>query len=78
MFAVELLRLRDRAGERRLAVRAGGSNAGTRRLRATDHAPEAAVAEEPSLRLVNDTDREQLFILERTGLGAIRPCPQPR
>jgi class 3 adenylate cyclase len=35
-------------------------------LRATDLAGEATAAERPSLRLVNDSDHEQLFILERT------------
>ena len=53
-------------------MRAGG--AAELELRATDHAPEAAVAEEPSLRLVNDTDREQLFILERTALERSGPA----
>jgi class 3 adenylate cyclase len=58
------LRLRDLPGQRRLAV--GPLGEVEVELRATDLAGEATAAERPSLRLVNDSDHEQLFILERT------------
>jgi class 3 adenylate cyclase len=58
------LRLRDLPGERRLLVTPDGAE--QLDLRATGGEGEIASSGNPSLRLVNDTDREQLFVLERT------------
>ena len=62
------LRIRDLAGERRLFASAEGLT--ELQLRAGDEGwggeEELALVEEPTLQLVNETGREQLFVLERT------------
>jgi class 3 adenylate cyclase len=62
------LRIRDLSGELRLLATAGGRT--ELQLRAGDEGlsgeDELALAQEPKLWLVNETGREQLFVLERT------------
>ena len=58
------LRLRDLRGMQHLLVGTGGT--AEVELRASGLAGETRVAARPALRLVNDTQAEQLFVLERT------------